>query len=40
MTVSVILRTNKKPNKRGQYPLAIQIICDRKTSVTHIGEMI
>ena len=40
MTVTVILRSNKKPNKRGQYPLALQIIRDRKTSVVHIGEMI
>ena len=40
MTVTVILRTNKKPNKRGQYPLALQIIRDRKTSTIHIGEMI
>ncbi len=40
MTVTVILRTNKQPNKRGQYPLALQIIRDRKTSLVHIGEMI
>ncbi len=40
MTVTVILRTNKKPNKKGQYPLALQIIRDRKTSVVHIGVMV
>lgn len=40
MAVSVILRTNRKPNKKGQYPLALQIVRDRKVSVSHIGHMI
>lgn len=40
MTVAVILRTAKKPNKRGQYPLALRIIRDRKSSYVHIGVMI
>ena len=40
MSVYAVLRTNKKPNKLGQYPLALRIVRDGKPSHVHIGEMI
>ena len=37
-SVKVVLR--KKENKEGKYPLCIQIIKDRKSSIIHLGQHI
>lgn len=36
-SISVILRTNRKPTRQGSFPIAIQIIINRKPFITHVG---